>query len=51
MGLPWMQAPFEADAQCAALCLYGKVYGVISEDRDVLAFRSPITINNFSISQ
>uniref|UniRef100_A0A0D3AXJ3 XPG-I domain-containing protein n=1 Tax=Brassica oleracea var. oleracea TaxID=109376 RepID=A0A0D3AXJ3_BRAOL len=34
-------ATSEAEAQCAALCKSGKVYGVASEDMDSLTFRAP----------
>lgn len=38
MGVPVIQAPSEAEAQCAALCKSGKVYAVASEDMDSLTF-------------
>ncbi|CAN6858802.1 unnamed protein product [Brassica oleracea] len=47
MGVPvadafvYIQATSEAEAQCAALCKSGKVYGVASEDMDSLTFRAP----------
>ena len=44
MGFPVVQAPSEAEAQCAALCKAGKVYGVITDDMDCLTFGSPIQI-------
>ncbi|KAF5939713.1 hypothetical protein HYC85_023972 [Camellia sinensis] len=34
-------APSEAEAQCAALCKYGKVYAVAFEDMDSLTFGAP----------
>lgn len=48
IGLPKIVSPEEADPQCAALCYSGKVYGVVSEDRDLLAFKSSIMLTNFS---
>ncbi|XP_019427473.1 PREDICTED: flap endonuclease 1-like isoform X3 [Lupinus angustifolius] len=41
MGLPVVEAPSEAEAQCAALCKAGKVYAVASEDMDSLTFGAP----------
>ncbi|KAI5071374.1 hypothetical protein GOP47_0013625 [Adiantum capillus-veneris] len=41
MGVPSLQAPGEAEAECAALCKLGKVYAVSSEDMDALTFGSP----------
>ncbi|XP_074309004.1 flap endonuclease 1-like isoform X2 [Silene latifolia] len=38
MGIPVVEAPSEAEAQCAALCKNGKVYAVASEDMDTLTF-------------
>ncbi|KAK4282670.1 hypothetical protein QN277_014017 [Acacia crassicarpa] len=38
MGVPVVEAPSEAEAQCAALCKSGKVYAVASEDMDSLTF-------------
>ncbi|KAE8665607.1 Flap endonuclease 1 [Hibiscus syriacus] len=43
MGVPVIDAPSEAEAQCAALCNSGKasVYAVASEDMDSLTFGTP----------
>ncbi|KAG4126887.1 hypothetical protein ERO13_D10G183600v2 [Gossypium hirsutum] len=41
MGVPVIDAPSEAEAQCAALCKSGKVYAVASEDMDSLTFGTP----------
>ncbi|CAM0152500.1 unnamed protein product [Urochloa decumbens] len=38
MGLPIVEAPGEAEAQCAALCENHQVYAVASEDMDSLTF-------------
>ncbi|KAI4349850.1 hypothetical protein L6164_010398 [Bauhinia variegata] len=38
MGVPVIEAPSEAEAQCAVLCKAGKVYAVASEDMDSLTF-------------
>ncbi|XP_019168662.1 PREDICTED: flap endonuclease 1 isoform X1 [Ipomoea nil] len=41
MGVPVVEAPSEAEAQCAALCKSDQVYGVASEDMDSLTFGAP----------
>ncbi|GFQ08467.1 flap endonuclease 1 [Phtheirospermum japonicum] len=41
MGVPVIEAPCEAEAQCSALCKSDKVYAVASEDMDTLAFGAP----------
>ncbi|KAF2324103.1 hypothetical protein GH714_006663 [Hevea brasiliensis] len=41
MGVPVVEAPSEAEAECAALCKSGKVYAVASEDMDSLTFGAP----------
>lgn len=41
MGVPVIEAPSEAEAQCAALCKSSKVYAVASEDMDSLTFGAP----------
>ncbi|RAL50097.1 hypothetical protein DM860_007771 [Cuscuta australis] len=41
MGVPVVEAPSEAEAQCAALCKADQVYGVASEDMDSLTFGAP----------
>uniref|UniRef100_A0ACD5TEF3 Uncharacterized protein n=1 Tax=Avena sativa TaxID=4498 RepID=A0ACD5TEF3_AVESA len=41
MGVPVVEAPCEAESQCAALCKNDKVYAVASEDMDSLTFGAP----------
>ncbi|KAG6536565.1 hypothetical protein ZIOFF_001623 [Zingiber officinale] len=41
MGVPTIEAPCEADAQCAALCKSDKVFAVASENMDTLTFGVP----------
>ncbi len=38
LGIPYVQAPYEADSQCGFLCEHGLVDGVVSEDSDMLLF-------------
>lgn len=48
MGLPVIQAPSEAEAQCAQLCKEGKVYAVATEDMDALTFATPRLVRHLS---
>ncbi len=48
MGIPVVNAPQEADSQCAQLAKDGLVYGVSTEDMDILTFGSPRIIRNLS---
>jgi flap endonuclease-1 len=48
-GIPYMEAPEEADSQCAAIVSSDKnIYGVISEDIDTLVFGAKILCKDFS---
>ena len=46
MGMPVVDAPGEAEAACAQLCIEGKVYAAVTEDMDVLTFGAPRQIKN-----
>lgn len=46
MGVPVVDAPSEAEAQCAAMCKAGLVYGLASEDMDSLTFGAPKLIRH-----
>ena len=48
MGLPFIQAPHEADTICAALNERGDVYGVVTEDMDILPFGAPVMLRDYS---
>lgn len=48
MGLPVIEAPSEAEAQCAQLCKEGKVYAVATEDMDALTFATPRLVRHLS---
>jgi len=39
-GIPYIEAPFEAESQCAYLEMQGKVDGVVTQDSDVFLFGS-----------
>lgn len=51
LGLPVIEAEEEADSQCAYLSKKNLVYGVASEDMDLLTFGTTKLIRNFSISK
>ncbi|EFN50740.1 hypothetical protein CHLNCDRAFT_37697 [Chlorella variabilis] len=46
MGVPVLEAPSEAEAQCAQLCKDGLVYGISTEDMDSLTFGTPKLIRH-----
>lgn len=50
MGVPVVEAPCEAEAQCAVLCSANKVYAVATEDADALTFGSSILVRNLNFS-
>jgi len=51
MGIPFVDARTEAEAQCAALARAGKVYGTATEDMDTLCFNSPVLIRHLTFSE
>ena len=51
MGIPYVNAPEEADSQLSYLCKSNLVYAVLTEDMDILTFGSPRIIRNLSSSK
>jgi flap endonuclease-1 len=51
MGVPVVLAPFEAEAQCAALARADKVYAAVSEDMDTLTFGAPRLVRKLFASE
>ncbi|XP_062501836.1 flap endonuclease 1-like [Corticium candelabrum] len=51
MGVPVVQAPCEAEAQCAALVKAGKVYATATEDMDALTFASNVLLRHMTFSE
>ncbi|KAL1919325.1 uncharacterized protein VTP21DRAFT_2018 [Calcarisporiella thermophila] len=51
MGIPYVDAPCEAEAQCAALARAGKVFAAASEDMDTLTFCSPVLLRHLTFSE
>lgn len=48
MGIPVIEAPGEAEAQCAILAKANKVYAAATEDMDTLTFGSPILLRHLT---
>lgn len=51
MGVPYVEAPCEAEAQCAALVKSGKVYATATEDMDALTFGSTVLLRHLTFSE
>lgn len=49
MGIPYLQAPSEGEAQCAYMCNNGDVFAAGSQDSDSLLFGSPRLVRNISV--
>jgi flap endonuclease-1 len=50
LGIPWVQAPSEGEAQAAVMTQKGITYATSSQDYDALLFGSPVLIRNLSIT-
>ena len=50
MGLQWVQAPSEGEAQASWMSKTGLVHGVISQDYDCLLFGARKVLRNFTVS-
>lgn len=50
MGVPWVQAPSEGEAEAAYLVSKGYVWAAVSQDYDSLLFGSPRLVRNLTIS-
>ena len=51
MGVPYVEAPCEAEAQCCALVKAGKVYAVGTEDMDALTFGGDVLLRHLTFSE
>ena len=51
MGVPVVEAPTEAEAQCALLVKSGKVYATATEDMDALTFQSSRLLRHMTFSE
>jgi flap endonuclease-1 len=50
MGMPWIEAPGEGEAQAAFMANKGEVWAAASQDYDSLLFGAPRLIRNLTIS-
>ena len=50
MGVPWVQAPSEGEAQCAYMAKIGVVDAAASQDYDTLLFGTPLLVRNLTIA-
>ncbi len=50
LGVPWVQAPSEGEAQAAYMAMKGIVWGSVSQDYDSLLFGSPRLVRNLTVS-
>ena len=50
MGIPWVQAPSEGEAQAAYISLKGDAYASASQDYDSLLFGAPRLVRNMAIT-
>lgn len=51
MGVPYIDAPCEAEAQCAALVKAGKVFATATEDMDALTFGANVLLRRLTFSE
>jgi len=51
MGIPYVDAPCEAEAQCAALVKAGKCFATGTEDMDSLTFGSNVVLRHLTFSE
>ncbi|AOA60673.1 5' flap endonuclease [Komagataella phaffii CBS 7435] len=51
MGIPYVDAPCEAEAQCAELAKGGKVYAAASEDMDTLCYETPYLLRHMTTAE
>ncbi|MDD1674828.1 MAG: flap endonuclease-1 [Methanomicrobiales archaeon] len=50
LGIPWVQAPSEGEAQAAFMVREGDATYVVSQDLDALLFGTPVLVRNVTIS-
>ncbi len=50
LGVPWVQAPSEGEAQAAYMAMKGDAWAVASQDYDSLLFGAPRLVRNLTIS-
>ena len=51
LGVPWLDAPGESDAQCAHLVQAGHAWAAVTQDWDIALFGAPRAIRNLTTSK
>lgn len=51
MGVPYVDAPSEAEAQCAELARTGKVFAAASEDMDTLCYEPKFLLRHLTVAE
>lgn len=51
MGVPFVKAPCEAEAQCSSLVAAGKAYATATEDMDALTFGTTVLLRNLTAAE
>lgn len=51
MGIPYINAPCEAEAQCSAMVKAGKVFATATEDMDALTFGCSVLLRRLTFSE
>lgn len=51
LGIPWIVAPGESDAQCAHLAQSGAAWAAVTQDWDIALFGAPRTVRNLTTSK
>jgi flap endonuclease-1 len=50
LGIPWVQAPSEGEAQAAHMVVKGSATYAVSQDYDLLLFGAPVLVRNLTVS-
>ena len=50
LGIPWVQAPSEGEAQAASMVANGNATYAVSQDYDLLLFGAPVLVRNLTVS-
>jgi flap endonuclease-1 len=51
LGIPYVDSPGEADAQCAHLVQAGQAWAAVTQDWDIALFGAPRALRNLTLSQ